>query len=82
GSVRCVYETALYELDRSAQESRGHQGRHHGRDSRRLGLDPTKGREEQIERAIARGELKWTGKAFVVPRSRWLVLDGIIRELF
>jgi len=48
----------------------------------RAGLDPTAGREREIERAMARGNLTRVGNWLRVPRDRWLKLDGIVRDLF
>ncbi|MGB8329281.1 MAG: radical SAM family heme chaperone HemW [Polyangiales bacterium] len=48
----------------------------------RAGLDPKAGREQDIERAIARGNLIQLGRSLRVPTDRWLKLDGIVRDLF
>ncbi len=49
---------------------------------RRAGTDPEAGREREIARAIERGHLVRDGDWLRVPRSRWLKLDGIVRDLF
>ena len=49
---------------------------------RRAGTDPEAGREMEIARAIERGNLVRDGDWLRVPRSRWLKLDGIVRDLF
>lgn len=48
----------------------------------RAGKDPEAGREQEIERAIGRGDLVRGGEWLRVPQSRWLKLDGIVRDLF
>jgi len=48
----------------------------------RAGRDPKTGREQEIARAIARGNLVETGGRLRVPAERWLKLDGIVRDLF
>ena len=48
----------------------------------RAGKDPEAGREQEIERAIGRGDLVRDGEWLRVPQSRWLKLDGIVRDLF
>lgn len=49
---------------------------------RRAGRDPRAGREREIERAIGRGNLARVGDSLRVPPTRWLKLDGIVRDLF
>lgn len=49
---------------------------------RRAGRDPEQGRQREIERAIERGDLVRDEDGLRVPQSRWLKLDGIVRELF
>ncbi|MGB5695750.1 MAG: radical SAM family heme chaperone HemW [Polyangiales bacterium] len=49
---------------------------------RRAGRDPREGREQEIDRAIERGNLMRVGDSLRVPRDRWLKLDGIVRDLF
>jgi oxygen-independent coproporphyrinogen-3 oxidase len=48
----------------------------------RLGVDPTRGREREIERRIERGDLVRDGDRYFVPANRWIVLDSIVRDLF
>lgn len=48
----------------------------------RAGCDPRGGREQQIARAVSRGELDDTGTTLRIPASRWLVADGIVASLF
>jgi putative oxygen-independent coproporphyrinogen III oxidase len=48
----------------------------------RAGIDPEAGREREVERAIEHGDLVRDGDWVRVPRSRWLKLDGIVRDLF
>ena len=48
----------------------------------RAGSDPEAGRQEELERAMDRGDLERSGDWLRVPRSRWLKLDGIVRDLF
>jgi len=48
----------------------------------RAGIDPKAGREREIERAIARGNVTQVGDWLRVPTDRWLKLDGIVRDLF
>lgn len=48
----------------------------------RAGRDPRQGREREIERAIANGNLVQTATRLRVPSDRWLKLDGIVRDLF
>ncbi len=48
----------------------------------RAGCDPKAGREQEIERAMQRGNLVQAGDWLRVPANRWLKLDGIVRDLF
>jgi hypothetical protein len=48
----------------------------------RSGIDPEAGREREVEDAIARGDLVRDGEWLRAPQSRWLKLDGIVRDLF
>ena len=48
----------------------------------RAAADPEAGREREIANAIARGDLERDGDWLRVPQSRWLKLDGIVRDLF
>ncbi len=49
---------------------------------KRAGVDVRHGRAGSIERAVARGDLIDEGHRLRVPASRWLKLDGIVRDLF
>ena len=49
---------------------------------RRAGKDPLSGREQEVDEALARGDLRTRGERLCVPRDRWLKLDGIVRDLF
>ena len=48
----------------------------------RAGRDPKAGREQELERAIEKGNLEQVGGWLSVPQDRWLKLDGIVRDLF
>jgi len=48
----------------------------------RVNRDPRRGRERQIEKHIARGQLSLEDDVLRVPASRWLLLDGIVADLF
>ena len=48
----------------------------------RAGQDARAGREREIQRAIDEGNLEQVGDWLRVPQSRWLKLDGIVRDLF
>ena len=48
----------------------------------RAGKNPVQGREREIETALGRGDLVRDGQRLRVPQSRWLKLDGIVRDLF
>jgi putative oxygen-independent coproporphyrinogen III oxidase len=48
----------------------------------RVGVSPLSGRERTAERLMARGHLTLEGKRLSVPQERWLLLDGIVAELF
>lgn len=48
----------------------------------RAGRDPRTGRHEAIARRVARGDLIDEGDRLRVPRERWILLDGIIADLF
>jgi oxygen-independent coproporphyrinogen-3 oxidase len=48
----------------------------------RAGKDPLEGREREVEAAVGRGDLVHDGQWLRVPQSRWLKLDGIVRDLF
>ena len=52
------------------------------RTRRRAGIDPEAGRTREIERAIQSGNLVRDQDRLRVPESRWLKLDGIVRDLF
>ena len=49
---------------------------------RRAGKSPLLGREREIETALERGDLVSEDQRLRVPQSRWLKLDGIVRDLF
>lgn len=49
---------------------------------RRAAKNPVEGRELEIETALRRGDLVRDGDWLRVPQSRWLKLDGIVRDLF
>ncbi|MBW2508325.1 MAG: radical SAM family heme chaperone HemW [Deltaproteobacteria bacterium] len=49
---------------------------------RRAGKNPLEGREREVEQALGRGDLVRDGRWLRVPSSRWLKLDGIVRDLF
>ena len=46
------------------------------------GKSPLAGRERVLERLCARGQLRIEGDRMHVPVERWLLLDGIVAELF
>ncbi|MCA9600898.1 MAG: hypothetical protein KC417_02670, partial [Myxococcales bacterium] len=46
------------------------------------GRDIRAGREGRIARKLERGELATDGARLRVPRERWLLLDGIVADLF
>jgi putative oxygen-independent coproporphyrinogen III oxidase len=48
----------------------------------RTGVDPLAGRARSIERRLARGDLVREGEWLRVPHRRWLMLDGIVADLF
>ena len=48
----------------------------------RTGVDPRQGRQQAIERRAARGDVILEGDVLRVPRDRWLMLDGIVADLF
>ena len=48
----------------------------------RAGVDPEVERKREIANAIDRGDLLRDGRWLRVPQSRWLKLDGIVRDLF
>jgi len=48
----------------------------------RTGVDPRAGRTRAIERRLARGDLVLEGERMRVPAQRWLMLDGIVADLF
>jgi len=49
---------------------------------RRAGVDLRAGREARIARHVATGSLLDDGSRLRVPRERWIVLDGIVADLF
>jgi putative oxygen-independent coproporphyrinogen III oxidase len=48
----------------------------------RVGTDPRSGRERVLERLLSRAQLKLENERLSVPVERWLLLDGIVAELF
>ncbi len=48
----------------------------------RVQLNPRRGRETQIAKHVARGQLRLEGNTMRVPAARWLLLDGIVADLF
>lgn len=48
----------------------------------RVGHAPLNGREREVERRLAQGDLVLEGDRLRVPSKRWLVLDGIVADLF
>jgi oxygen-independent coproporphyrinogen-3 oxidase len=57
-------------------------GMHVGKTEKRAGRNPAEGREREIARAIDQGNLVRKDDCLRVPQSRWLKLDGIVRDLF
>ena len=57
-------------------------GMHLGETEARAAAAPEAGREREIANAIARGDLERNGEWLRAPQSRWLKLDGIVRDLF
>jgi putative oxygen-independent coproporphyrinogen III oxidase len=49
---------------------------------RRTGVDPRQGRERALARRLERGDVLLVDARLKVPRSRWLLLDGIVADLF
>jgi oxygen-independent coproporphyrinogen-3 oxidase len=50
--------------------------------AKRAGRDPEAGRQREIARAVEHGDLVREDDCLRVPQSRWLKLDGIVRDLF
>jgi oxygen-independent coproporphyrinogen-3 oxidase len=48
----------------------------------RLGVDPRIGREPALQRRLSRGDVLLEGAQLRVPQLRWLLLDGIVSDLF
>ncbi len=48
----------------------------------RVGVDVRVGREGALKRRVARGDVRVEGERVWVPRERWIVLDGIVADLF
>lgn len=48
----------------------------------RVGVDPRAGRESALKRRIERGDVVLDGHRLRVPHTRWLLLDGIVADLF
>ena len=49
---------------------------------RRTGLDPREGRERALARRLQRGDAVLEGDVLRIPPRRWLLLDGIVADLF
>lgn len=50
--------------------------------SEKTGIDPLEGREVALEKRLTAGDLKLEGERLTVPRPRWILLDGIVADLF
>ena len=50
--------------------------------SARAGVDWRRGREAALARRLERGDVVLEGERLRVPRERWLLLDGIVADLF
>jgi oxygen-independent coproporphyrinogen-3 oxidase len=48
----------------------------------RTGVDPLASRQRVLERRVARGDLALEGGVLRIPQARWLLLDGIVADLF
>jgi len=48
----------------------------------RTGVDPLAARKRAVERRLARGDLALEAGVLRVPQRRWLMLDGIVADLF
>lgn len=48
----------------------------------RVGRDPRLGRERALARRLASGDVTLEGDRLRVPEARWLMLDGIVADLF
>jgi putative oxygen-independent coproporphyrinogen III oxidase len=48
----------------------------------RVGVDPMLGREAALRRRVARGDVQLAEGRLWVPREKWIVLDGIVADLF
>jgi oxygen-independent coproporphyrinogen-3 oxidase len=61
---------------------RTREGMHLSETERRAGRNPEAGREREVHAALQRGDLIRENGWLRVPQSRWLKLDGIVRDLF
>ncbi|HET8935056.1 MAG TPA: radical SAM family heme chaperone HemW [Polyangiales bacterium] len=52
------------------------------RTAERSGIDPLKGRERALKRALERGNVVIENNHLRVPKTRWLHLDSIVTDLF
>jgi putative oxygen-independent coproporphyrinogen III oxidase len=50
--------------------------------SERVGCEPRAGRERALERRLAQGDVTLEAGILRVPQARWLMLDGIVADLF
>jgi oxygen-independent coproporphyrinogen-3 oxidase len=48
----------------------------------RTGQDPRLGRERALARRVERGDVELQGQQLRIPQTRWLMLDGIVADLF
>ena len=48
----------------------------------RVGVDPLEGRRREFEARLHSGDLLQRGPRVLVPRERWILLDGIVSDLF
>ncbi|MET0284248.1 MAG: radical SAM family heme chaperone HemW [Polyangiales bacterium] len=50
--------------------------------AQRVGRDPREGRAKVLHRRLARGDITLSEHVLRVPQARWLMLDGIVADLF
>lgn len=48
----------------------------------RVGVDPLEGRRREFEARVSSGDLVQDGSRIRVPHERWILLDGIVSDLF
>jgi oxygen-independent coproporphyrinogen-3 oxidase len=48
----------------------------------RTGVDPRRGRERALARRLQRADVVLEGDVLRIPPVRWLLLDGIVADLF